>query len=351
MEDGQLVADQLDSLAESLGRLDIRSAARLNSLGLALRTGTGAPEWATVQLSEIFDPNRLARQLVPVPRAGLREKLDRQRGWFVLLPISALWVALTFALPAYHELLIEKPELRRESFLYLWQGAFDGRLPWYLRLSDVAQTVAALLLLLLLVTILTHGVKEARELRWRQAVELQRNEIASLLADATVCLSTYRMPQDRRLIEEFEKAARSLVAIDVIKIAEQLRQTTQDLAVTHRSLLDKIGAERDAQNRTAQMVAKASDRLLEALNQVDAQRRYLTNVTVKLEELGQITHEVVTTSRTLMNTQSSVSEKMEAAGTSIEESAASIKRSGEAFSRSVARLNGIPLVDRDLMDG
>lgn len=117
------------------------------------------------------------------------QRFDASRSWLVLLPIAVTWFAIAQASSAYNQLIEEQPDAVEKPFLLLWNDGMDGRLGSFERLTTVAMIDVGLILLIVLVTLIAHGLFRRFEAADEQAATQRRSTVRRLLFYASAHLS------------------------------------------------------------------------------------------------------------------------------------------------------------------
>ncbi len=211
---------RLDYLARQVEPSSPHAADRLSDLGAAIEGGPTTDTWAAADIFKIVDPDTIAEQVRVQGRAeGWVSALEILRNALVFVPIAVTWFGIWVALESYALALQANPALADQSFLYLWQQGFEGRT--WLTLSVIALIDGLLLGVIFLLTLLVlwHNNQKERE------SETIRDELAGVLADASLELTYRRNRHQGLLVDQFEHAAQGLLGE-----LQQERLRVQDLA-------------------------------------------------------------------------------------------------------------------------
>ncbi|NJP04183.1 MAG: hypothetical protein HC837_00415 [Chloroflexaceae bacterium] len=232
------LAQQLSYLADEVEPAGSSSAERLRDLADAVENGPTAAVWAEANIFELIDAETIAEQ---VRTNGSRDNwvrwLEMMRNALVFLPIAVTWIGIALALESYTAAVQADPDIAGQSFLYLWQQGFGGRL--WLTLSTIALVDG---LLLGLVFVLTLIVQMQHHRRDRYA-EMVRDELARLLADAALVLTARRSDQQSRLVQQFDRAAQQLMTelsherVRIDELAKRKEKEVGDIAAFTRDFM------------------------------------------------------------------------------------------------------------------
>lgn len=217
------LSEELRGMAASLGDADPRAAERLTDLGDSLGSDAGRLHWAEVDLRSAFNSETLSLAYAVRREGGYVpetvDKADKFRNVLVLVPILLTWAALAEAALNYQRFINVNPEELRKPFLLLWQEGFGGMSHWYSpSFSTVAITDAMIILIIIALTLYSHGVRESREESIRKTSNLLQTELDNVLAEATVELAPDRAGRPAtlaravdRLADRFDLASQELL--------------------------------------------------------------------------------------------------------------------------------------------
>lgn len=199
-------------------------------LGLAdaIREGGQAESgWRGANLAEIFHPDRAISQ----PQHIGGGVLGVLATVIVFFPIAWTWFGLKHALEAYRDVIVPGSRENR-SFLQLWVQGFDGTLPSYLALPEVAfgsvLLIGSSILLVLLDRMRQNWREAAGHRRWQQLAARLSSTI--LLAEQTVRVGSAESADD--LMASTRDAAESIATGGLLLAA--LVKDLQSLAVDLR---------------------------------------------------------------------------------------------------------------------
>lgn len=206
------VADQIDGIAASLAEVDPRSSRRLRELGTALTTETGRQRWSDVDLRRAFNTDRLSFAYALRREGGYAsnviEVADKIRNVLVLVPILLTWAALGEAANSYSRYITENPEEAGQPFLLLWQQGFGSDTSWLApTFSTVALLDAVIIVIIILLTLYTHGRREKQEDTISDTAAEFQADFDNALAEATVLLATDKSSRPVQLADSVERLA------------------------------------------------------------------------------------------------------------------------------------------------
>jgi hypothetical protein len=212
------IGQRLESLAEEIEPHAPSSAARLHELSSAVNGGHSADIWASTDVFQLVDPEVIAEQ---VRTQGNKDDwirmLELLRNAIVFAPIAVTWLGIWHALESYSEVVREQPDMAEFSFLFLWQLGFGGR---SLTLSTIALIDGLLLAMVFVFTLIVLWHNNQKDIEAHQV----RDELASVLTDASLLLSKHRNQQMTSSTRLFEQAAQ-----DMLSELRQERQRLQDM--------------------------------------------------------------------------------------------------------------------------
>ncbi len=215
----ETLRQRLDALADEIEPGSHSSASRLRELSAALGGGHTADRWASADIFQLIDPDTIADQ---VRTQGNKDDwirlLELLRNAIVFAPIAVTWLGIWHALESYSAALRAEPDLSSLSFLFLWQLGFGGR---SLTLSTIALIDGLLLLLVFLFTLIVLWHNNQKEIEAHQV----RDDLAGMLAEASLALSHRRMQQMSGSAQVFER-----VAQEMLTELRQEQQRGRDLA-------------------------------------------------------------------------------------------------------------------------
>jgi hypothetical protein len=217
------LAGHLDDMARTIEPVDARAADRMRVLARAVATDEGRQRWAEVDLRRAFNTERLAYAYALKHEGGYAHSTiagaDRVRNVLVLMPILLTWFALAEASKAYSAFIAANPDEVRKPFLLLWEQGFGG---YASRLAPSFSTVAlidaVLIAIIIILTLYSHGRREAREEKVDQTAERFQADLDNVLAEASVVLAVDRASRPallargvERLVDRFEQNSQELL--------------------------------------------------------------------------------------------------------------------------------------------
>ncbi len=264
---------RLEFLADDVESSTPSAAERLRDLGAAVEGEPGADIWAAANIFQVIDPDTIADQVRHHGGgdAGLRF-LEVLRNVLVFMPIVVTWIGIWLALESYGAAIQAEPALAEQSFLFLWQQGFGGRI--WLTLSRIALIDG---MLLGLVAVLTLFVMSRNNQKDREADHV-RDDLAGVLADASLALTARRTRQTAGFVYEFDRIAQELLGE-----VRQERLRIQDIADRKQAELGDLSAfTRDFMTGTQGMLAAAH-----SLHQVPLQLgRILSSLSTAFQQLA-----------------------------------------------------------------
>ena len=228
-------AAELEALAVELRPRDEAFATLFRRLGDAVRGGRTEEARAYAQ---VVDP-RTAADLLENKTGRIWGVLELLRNVLVFAPIAVTWYGLSVATEAYADLLAQRPDLVSQPFLALWQGAFGGA-PGVFTFSQLAFVDAALIALLIVLSMGVHFRSDVADPATRTRVLLRESRIRTLLAAASSgparagvdaqadALLDQLVAEEQRIYERAAERERELA--DLGKAVSDLRRAAADLA-------------------------------------------------------------------------------------------------------------------------
>lgn len=206
------ISTEIRGIAASLAEVDPRSSARLRDLGNALMTDAGRQRWSDVDLSRAFNTDRLSYVYALRREGGFApasiEVADKIRNVLVLVPIVLTWAALAEAAISYNRYIAENPEEAATPFLLLWQRGFGNESGFLsTTFSTVAMIDAVIIIVMILLTLYTHGRREKQEDLISDTSAAFQAEFDNVLAEATVILAGDRSNRPAQLTDSVERLA------------------------------------------------------------------------------------------------------------------------------------------------
>ena len=176
----QRVADEVAELATEVQPHDDAIALILERLAEAVRQGRHdeAKGYAAA-----VDAHATA-EVITARRSPIWGILEVARNVLVFAPIAVTWFGLSTATDAYAKLLAQQPNLMGRPFLLLWQESFHG-VGNVVSFSTLAAIDAALIGLLIALSLAIHVRSDFRDARTRAATLVKESQIRATLAHAT----------------------------------------------------------------------------------------------------------------------------------------------------------------------
>lgn len=253
------VAGRLHELAEEQC-LRSRSG-QLQRLATALEHVDDAYGWSQVDLFAALRPDAVHCE---VQRAGLVSRtflrvLDNIRIPLIFAPIALTWFAVARAVGAYQEMVDAKAPGADASFITLWQSGFDGRLSWE-RLGSVALLDAGLILLIMVLTFMSHWGRQRLEAADEHETEEHTAELSDALTEATVVLAEVSYSSPVRFREELTG-----LVVDL----NRLTQNVNTAGVAASDSIDRVRAAAEVLGSALADVPDTTRRLTEHVEQVE----------------------------------------------------------------------------------
>ncbi len=210
MQSPAMTQRKLENLAHQLEDRDPDTAANLRDLGDALAGGPTADAWAFSDIMAMLNPDRISNALGTEGGADLLTRgLEVLRNSLVLLPLAITWFGIALAVDAYYKLIGAHPELAGQSFIYLWQGGFQGRM--FLPLGTLAAFDAFLLAGVFVLTLFAYMRSAWVSLMNRQFGTAFSQELSQALTEAELILAPRRGSQYVATALRFEENAKGLL--------------------------------------------------------------------------------------------------------------------------------------------
>ncbi len=122
-----LTKTKLENLSDEIRLYDPDAAANMRDLADSLDGGPNADAWAFSDIRSLISPERISDGLGGNPATDLLTRgLEVLRNSLVLLPLAITWFGIALAVDGYYKLIGQRPDLAGQSFIYLWQGGFQG---------------------------------------------------------------------------------------------------------------------------------------------------------------------------------------------------------------------------------
>lgn len=229
------VRQRLEELAADVESSSQSAADRLRDLGEAVDGGQYADTWAAADIFQIIDPDTIAEQVRGHGiSGGFVRFIEVLRNVLVFTPIAVTWIGIWFALENYGTAVRVDPALAEQSFLYLWQEGLLGP-----RLSTIALIDGVLLVLVAFLTLVVLSRNNQRD---RYADQI-RDELAGVLAEASLVLTGRRTHRDASLVYQFDQAAQALLAelhqerLRIQELANRKEKEVGDLSAFARDFM------------------------------------------------------------------------------------------------------------------
>ncbi len=210
MLNAALTRKKLEDFAFLVEDRDPDTAINLRDLGEAVSGGRTADAWAYSNIRAMLDPDRISNALGGDGSTDwITRGLEVLRNSLVLLPLAITWFGIALAVDGYFRLINVHPELAGQSFIYLWQGGFQGRTP--LSLGTLAVLDAFLLTGVFALTLLAYTRSAWVSLMNRRFGASFSQDLSQALAEAELLLAPRRMPQHLASIDKLQQNAQGLL--------------------------------------------------------------------------------------------------------------------------------------------
>lgn len=239
----QRVADEVGELAGEVLARDSGIAVLLERLAEAVRLGRGDDVKA---YAAAIDP-RATAEVIVARRSPIWGFIEVARNVLVFAPIAVTWFGLSTATSAYERLLEARPELGDRPFLLLWEQGFHG-VGSTIVFSTLAAIDAALIGLLILLSLAIHVRADVGDARTRASALLKESQIRVTIAHATSVASSglgsdeadglldQMAAEERRVFERAIEREQQLY--DLEGAIAELRKSAADLARAAEALRD-----------------------------------------------------------------------------------------------------------------
>ncbi|MEM7125786.1 MAG: hypothetical protein AAF702_05645 [Chloroflexota bacterium] len=205
-------------LSTKLESVSPKAAVLLLDLGTAVAGSPSEADWAHADLYRVLNPERIASSYESqVASVGWVRWFEFLRNVLVILPLAVTWIGISVAVRGYQVLLEEQPEQAAQSFIYLWQSGFDGRV--WLTLERLAAIDGAILLVVFILSLILAFYSATRQNRGRSEAMRVQYDLEEILADADLVLSVSRQPNEYQALQR------------VVKMADQVLQSLRQESV------------------------------------------------------------------------------------------------------------------------
>lgn len=196
MIDKNSVVKSARTIAGQVKSSDVFAHDRLNMLGDALEQGTNAYGWSSSDIYTMIDPESIVtnyKNHAKVSANWFVSVLETVRNAIIFLPIIVTWYGISQATTAYNLLINEaiktnNKDLYSLPFLYLWQQQFNGHLPGYLTLSNIAGADVFILLVILALTLLAYMLSGINSSTEERKANRLRSDLVHIIATASLSL-------------------------------------------------------------------------------------------------------------------------------------------------------------------
>ena len=231
MIDASLTKSKLEDFARQVEERDPTTAVHLRDLSEAIVGGATADAWAYSDIRAMLNPDRISNALGSEGSSDLLTRgLEVLRNSLVLLPLAITWFGIALAVDGYYKLLNANKELAGQSFIFLWQGGFQGSTP--LPLGTLAVIDALLLTGVFILTIAAYARSAWISIQNRDFGVQFSQDLSQALAEAELILAPRRGPQLIASIQEFEQNAQTLLhelAVERQRLADLAQRREHEL--------------------------------------------------------------------------------------------------------------------------
>jgi len=323
--DTAIISQDLETLAGEVENYDQGSAGRLRNLADAVSGGPSAPAWASVEIRQLIAPDAISEYIRQRKSAdSLVNMLELTRNALVFLPIVITWFGIAVAVEAYYRLLERRPNLNQQTFLFLWQGGFEGELqPAWLTLSNLGLIVGALLLLVFLMTVFVLWRGGTNNANQERRTDRLSQRLEHVLAEATLVLRLRYTNQQGVLATQVEQLGRQLL----IQLGEERARIAKLGGQRQRELADFTTFTGDLKQSTTSLVTSAGTleqsykSLASSINNLVAPTQQMATFTGKLLGAAQ---GVATPLLSLVEQQRELGQRLSNAAGSLSTSATSV---------------------------
>ena len=206
-------------------------AARLLSLAEAIQPDGDATSWAGVDMPSVLDPASVGDAVRDATERNRELALSEiVRNVLAVIPIMLTWLGLMYAAIGYKAAVDADPGLVDQPFILLWENDFNNHAPGILgdlapilRLSHIAMGDAAILAVIIGLTIRIHTDRNFRQARRENIAREIERKLRHIIWFASAEIS--RRTSLPAVAERFRVVAERLID----EIAAE-RQRIQDLA-------------------------------------------------------------------------------------------------------------------------
>lgn len=340
-------------LASRIQQVNSRNAARLKDLARAVGGELAENDWSTVDVSQVLDADAIAAEIEGTqPTVWWVTTAEWVRNALILTPVLLTWWGISRAVEAYHALLTADNSFADQTFLFLWQGGFEGRLS-DLTLSRLALLDSILIGIVLALTIIAHSGSSFVERRREDALERRRHEVRDVLGDAVLCLAGQRISDPAHFVAKFDQVAR-LTLTGIATEQERLSQLA-DIQTRHLSEavvhLNGIAQSASGMRTAAETLRSGYPELTGALQQlaggVDEVTKGQGELIAMAKNVGASTDQLLMQQREAATDLRSASESLNATGEQLAGVVAKMGEGAEQLTRQQSALIGALREDRE----
>ena len=230
--------------------------------------------WLNLNVFGALSPDQLIRDGRNTPHKWDKlQIIEYFRNGLIFTPIFVTWLELSRATNAYGALLAQRPELRGENLLFLWQSgalaqsAVSAPLPF----NAVALIDVILIGLIIFLSMVINLLRDEQVRRWEQTLNLLAAELSGIAWE----VNRIFMLKRRQFFEHAEERT-----IALLNGLENYVDTMND---QYQKVLEKTSQEaREVVGAVRHQVDVLADQNVELASK---QKLYLENLTLKIDQL------------------------------------------------------------------
>lgn len=242
--DNARIAAQLDDLAVQVRSIDLGASIRMERLAEIVKD-PNLEDKTSLNLYDAIDPKAIEASAFAKYQQEIRPVayLELFRAGLVLAPIFFTWYGLWEAARRYQNLLTNvDPDLVSKPFLLLWEQGFGGTSG--IRFSQLAGIDALLILGIIVLTLITQFVRDAKERKNALLATQLRQRLEDILWEVNQRFAEERSRQAntdlmRTAVVQFDRSAKELVT-QMRDIKDQMTGLTSKTTTAYVSLQKSI---------------------------------------------------------------------------------------------------------------
>jgi hypothetical protein len=275
--------DDLQALAGHIRDVDPLAAKRLTMLSEALvnqpnSTGPSTTSWASRNVHEIIDIDTITERARGKGSSRFVNRMELLRNVLIVLPLTLTWLGISQAVNLYGQYSGNDSQ---QSFIFLWQQGFGGRLWSIFTLSSLAFVDFLLLLLIVGLTFVVSRQQSIIENDIEQDTARLRSELADALARAALCLGERQLGQPTSFTDV-------VMRLDHIsqQTAARLDTVTQQISSVVQEFITELQEERQQRGSLSAFLQGMETITKQILNGASAIQNATTTLTASLNELA-----------------------------------------------------------------